>query len=164
MSKVFKRLIVIGIIVAVLFGAFMFVWFNHYVLDIHEAFRITLEVDKTQARVGDTVTVTARLENVSGRHLRIRTGSPSIRRIDDMLMVLCVPKDLDFRFMGDDLGGLHFHRTFRRGTVIEQQITVVIEESTDYIASAAAAFRLRGGSHRTFIFAESIIITIKGEV
>jgi len=176
MKEIKNKSIVVGalviavvMIVAVLGGCGS----NRYVFDEND-FRLTIEVDKTEARVGDTVVATARFENLSGRDLRVQAGTPSIQELEGVLNVVIVPDNFLRDPIFDDSGGRIPRRTLRAGAVITRQTEVIISEELYHIAFARVFFsigrqsdagRISQEQNRTWvhIVSEEIAITIQGD-
>ena len=126
-----------------------------------EDFRLTVTVDKTEARVGDTVTVTATFENLSGRNIWVRAGSPSVKRLEDVLQLGAWQEYRNVAFGVYDDGGLLLRWRFKKDAVIEKQMEIVIQELSDYVASAAVIFRVGREHERKGIDGERVIIIVK---
>ena len=143
MSKAVKRLIVIGIIVAVLFGAFMISAHNLFYTFDESDFRLTVEVDKTQARVGDTVTVTTTLRNL-GRTLVITGFASNITRIEQIISSAVWPVCEDTGFAVLLPGGFRCRFIMWRNSTVTVTREFVIDRALTHEAVARAVFRING--------------------
>jgi len=167
-----KKFLVLGAAFVMLFSVVgMMGCSNDYIFN-EEDFRLTVSVDKTEARVGDIVTVTATLENLSGRNLRVQSRHPRSRDIEDILNPMITTEYGGLRVFGVD--GWIGRNTFRRDTIIERQLGIEMREEGSRVALVIVAFsigrrntrnRMYEEQNRIWIYfvSEKITITIQGE-
>jgi len=147
---------------------------NDYVFN-EDDFRLTVSVDKTEARVGDIVTVTATLENLSGRNLRVQAATPNMVNLENILIPAVVPEHSDWGSYITFEGGWVRRNTFRDGAIIEVQSQREIRHEANYVAFAGVRFsigransinRINREENRTWVVfrSEEILIIIQGEV
>jgi len=164
MKEIKNKSIVVGalviavvMIVAVLGGCGS----NRYVFDEND-FRLTIEVDKTEARVGDTVVATARFENLSGRDLRVYTRKHPIRAPEYLLQVF---ERTESSKIIEDATNFSRNRiprfTIKKDMIFENQIEFAVENQENYIVRASVGFRL--GREQIVSIFEEIAITIQGD-
>jgi len=134
-----------------------------------EDFLLELSVDKTTVYVGDIITVTATLTNVSGRNIRLALPNVWHRDIENLLH-LSASEGGSWGLPWTNEGGFRRRRTFRNNAVITRTHKIQIDELTDYdyyTAKAAVFFRTRGWfsfNREFFMQSERILITVQGEI
>jgi hypothetical protein len=155
-----KRVVLLGVTLMLCFG-FLSGCGSNYTYQ-EDDFRLTVTVDKTEAVVGETVTVTAIFENISGQNIRVQ-GWSARQKLDDILIPVCIPDRPDFSAGIGGTAGFIPRRTFRKDASIKRQITCVIEESTNHNAYAVVLFSV-GKEHQLIeVRSETVRITVKGD-
>jgi len=170
-----KILSVILIVTIAIMGLSLFVGCgNNYYVFNEDDFRLTVEVNKNQAKVGDTIIVTATLENLSGRDLRVQAATPSMRNLENILLVRIAPEHITRDLVFTNEAGPVRRNTFSNGAKIERQTEVIITEEINHFVVADVFFsigranrveRFCSEENRTWVHfvSEEIIITIQGE-
>ena len=141
MTKKKKILIIVLVLVlaitATLVSLWAFVGYTFYEGD----FLIELSADRTEVRVGETVTVTATVTNVSGRNIRVRHSNPNAQELWVGLAVVTSYEYPNHSFAITMEGGWFRNSVIRRGESLQNTRDVLITEDMDYIAKAIFVFR-----------------------
>jgi hypothetical protein len=134
---------------------------------------LIVSVDKTEARVGDVVTITASLKNLSNNNLSVQAATPNMRNLSDILIFMIAPYYFSRYLVLNDLGGNIRRNTFERGAIIKKQFEFVITEQVNHFALVNVFFsigrenraeRMRDEQSRTWIHLTSneFLITVQG--
>jgi len=127
-----------------------------------EDFSLTITVDKTEAKVGDTITVTATLENLSGRNIHIRKKPSDRRKLKDMIAIGFFPESEEYYWSTNPVSGLSNRITIKKDTVIILTKEFIIEESENYVTDAVIIFFVgKGYKTDVWVYSEPIKIEIK---
>ena len=127
---------------------------------------LTLEVDKTEVQVGDTITATATLKNISGKDVKFSLP-PSYKggRVEDKLIgIILVDENIRAGFGIFDDGGpfwIWVNGTIKNGSAMQKTQQFVIEEAVNYNLSAGALFCYKPNGKKIGIYSEEIKIHVK---
>jgi len=138
-----KKLIVLGVLFVMAFSLFACTKDYEYK---EGDFSLTIEVDKTEVQVGDTVTVTATFKNLSGRDIPIRISpwKTSIKaQVEDLIYIELYDENGNYRVAEPDLGGTYGKRTIKKGAVIQYTEQFIVEGDSDRWAYAGISFYTR---------------------
>jgi len=157
MKKMFK-IILAGIAMVVSVSLFAGCG-NNYVFN-EEDFRLTLSVDKTEARVGDTVTAHATFENLSGRDINVRARFSTVDDPDNLLQFLWMLESDEISQV-DLLGFVPSppRRIIEKDAVFEKQRQFTIQRQENRIVKALVFFRL---GREWKMISEEVKITVQG--
>ena len=131
-----RKIISLGVI---LIMSFTFGACRDYVYQ-EDDFSLTITVDKTELRVGDTIEVTATLKNLSGRkHKIVYSSSPTV--VPSSLSSIVLP-DV---FPQEEKANFIWYTNIQDGVLeigasIENIITWEVQEDGEYYAQARAVF------------------------
>lgn len=102
-------------------------------------FLLEISVDKTVASVGETVTVTAKLTNLSGRDIRVKLPHPWNTEIKNILGAGFFIKDgYPYGFGVNPVGGRRKTVTIKKDAIIQRTFEFIVAENETYLVAAAA--------------------------
>lgn len=102
-------------------------------------FQFIVEVSKTDAKLGDTIEVTAKLKNTSGRNIRVLMADACWNHLEDMILIGCEPGFATSHYYHhDDIPKIKL--TFKKNQELIISKDFVIDELNDYEAMAFAGF------------------------
>ena len=135
-----KRIIILGAVIMCLgiLGIFSGCG-NDYVYKESD-FKLTIQVDKTEAIVGDTVKVTVRLENLSGRDIPIQMSHPKSKVLEDMISIRLFQENEEHLFVETSVGGPLRKLTIKKDAVITRTAEFQIDDSVNYEAASLVVF------------------------
>lgn len=124
-------------------------------------FSLAISVDKTEAQVGETVTVTVVFENLSGRKHSIHRKK-RLKNVNDIINIGLHTEDVDWGFVYTDEHVSWYAlkmKTLKKGKTITIEKEFQIEESKNYETAAAVMFYI-GRNYKKPIYIETDRITI----
>lgn len=135
-------------------------------------FRLTVAASQTEARLGDTVEITATLTNVSGRNITIRLTP---RHTDlklpmrDTIMIECSSTSMDeferLIFAVEPVAGRQRREVINKDKSITRTLAFLISDLKDYDAGAAILFYNSNKKDSLFckVLSETIKIAVVGD-
>ncbi|MCL2555919.1 MAG: hypothetical protein FWE03_02715 [Firmicutes bacterium] len=144
MKNKIKRSIVFLLVIALMFSLMVGLsGCSRYEFN-KDDFRLVVTVDNAVVGVGDTVTVTAAFENLSGRRLRVRGMDAAIENLEEFIMIMIVPYGQKVGFFPRPVGGRIRRFTLRRGVAVEIEKSQHFRYLGVYQVHAAVAFLING--------------------
>ena len=147
-NRIKIALVVLMVIVLIIVALLGFYGFSNVGYTFCESdFELTLTVSQTEARVGDTITATAKFVNLSGRNLTIRTWR-SIRN-EPADLILLSNRASDSIWMGRIRSrGINIDPIGRmpRDAIIEREIEFTVTFTQGHVVMAYVSFQIIGFS------------------
>ena len=106
-------------------------------------FSLEIEVDKTEAKIGDTITVTATFRNLTGKKLPVVFHDRYDRnrsKIEHIIHIALVGEDTDFEWAFTDEWFRPSRKTLQKDTILTTTKSYIIDSQVDHIACAIASF------------------------
>jgi len=94
--KLMARFVAIGIAVAMLFAIVALSACNYIFSE--DDLKFTIEVNKTEARVNDTIIVTATLKNLSDRNIRLTGIDATVEKVSELISIVVAPYGTEVGF------------------------------------------------------------------
>jgi len=154
-----KRLAVVAVAFAMLFAVFIGTgcagWHNY---EFNENdFKLTIEIDKTEARVGDTLAVVITFVNLSNKRLRARGLDATIGTVEELLNVTVTPYGENVLFVPRRPSGCARARNFTISSdFIMTKTTHVYIEKIPQFLEAPNIRQIHG--HAVFILGDNLFI------
>ena len=155
-----KKIICVGVILVMCLGLLVGCE-NDYVYKEGD-FSLEITVDKTSVSVGDSVTVTAKFKNLSGRNIRVQMSHPDYKKLEDMILIGLFKEGAKQEFIVTSKGGPRRKITIKKDAVITQSMEFSIDDSLNYdVLSHVVFYTGKGYDEVVSIYSESskIIIT-----
>jgi len=108
-------------------------------------FSLEILVDKTAVHVGDTIKVTVKLQNLSGKNVRIQMRHPDFKKLEDMILIELFDENEEHKFDVTSKGGPRKILTVKKDAVIAQTKDFQIESYGNYEVSSLVVFYVGKG-------------------
>ena len=142
-----KKIIAIGALLVMMFS--LAACGDNYVYQKAD-FRLTIAVNKTNVVVGETVEITVKLENLSGKDILVQMPNALAEKTEDIVKIALVSEEAVSDKIRDGLGNFFYNEPvegsrlkfeFKKNQIISRTEIFVIENATDCEVVAAALFR-----------------------
>lgn len=160
--KKMSKIIAMGVIIIMSLGFFAGCS-NDYTYKEGD-FNLTIEVDRTEVQVGDTIMVTARLENLSDRDVRVQMSHTRYKKLEDMLLIGLFAENAEKYFDVTSEAGPLSKLTIKKNSIVIRSMQLQITDNENCVVVALAVFKV-GKDYKDSVplYSEYIKINIKGE-
>jgi hypothetical protein len=162
MREAVKRIVLLGAAFLMSFGIFAGCGSNYTYQE--GDFRLTVTVDKTEVQVGGTITVTAKLENLSGEDLPIvffDFHNPNNSKTEHILHAGLLAEGEDFAF--SDAWFQPSKKTLKKNSSVTFTKSVTIEDANNRVARAVANFYVGKETNSKRFFTENTAVNIQSD-
>lgn len=105
-----------------------------------EDFKCSINVDKSLVKVGDTIKISASIENISNKSLKIKASHTDVQEIEDIIMVGVFTKSSDHDFIVNSKGGPLASFIFEKNSLITKELEYKVENLNNLEIEAQFCF------------------------
>ena len=160
MKKTITKILTLGVLIVMSIGLFAGCGGNYKYQE--SDFNLTVMVNRTEARVGEEVEITATFKNLSGKNIRVRMKNRRDKKLEDLIYASFFLEGREQSFVFTKEGGSRPKITIKKGALVVKVMKFCLEESSNYEVVSAVFFNA-GGNYKeaVAIYSKSTKIFVK---